>query len=65
MLKAPVEWARYLEASMLLSPLLVEALSSNLYPGGKEGYQASCGSILRHITVRLGKVSLPPYTTVW
>ena len=45
-------WDRYLVAPPLISPLLMEALSSNSYTGDKEVSQASCRSILRQIAVR-------------
>ena len=57
---APPGWDGYLEASPLLSPLLIDALRSNSYPGGKEVSQASCRSIFCNITVRSGKGFPPP-----
>ena len=57
---APPVWDSYIEASPLLVLLLVEALSSKSFTGGKEIYQASYKSILRQISVRSRKGSLPP-----
>ena len=56
----PPGWDRYLRSSYLLLLLLVEALRSNSYPGGKEVSQASCRSIFCNITVRSGKGFPPP-----
>ena len=53
-------WARYIGASPLLSSILLEALSSNLYLRGKEGSQASFGTIMRQNAVRSGKGYPPP-----
>ena len=55
----PPGWHRYLGASPLLLLLLMDTLSSNLYTGGKEVFQASCSSILLQRVVRSGKGSLP------
>ena len=59
MLVAPAApgWDRYLGASPIISLLLVEASRSNSYPGGEEGSQASCRSILYQSAVRSGKGS--------